>query len=95
MKTKKGWSIAPKFPKGVVSENLVLSNRCVSENQDSEGRFDSTKFYEGCRFRHFGAVEPQCFQKKDFDSVSEVSFQKFGAIEPLRFRKSGQRRAVR
>ena len=50
---KRSGSMAPNFPKGVVSENIVLSNRCVTENQDSEGRFDNTKFSEGCRFKKF------------------------------------------
>ena len=46
MKTAKSGSIAPNFPNGVVSENLVLSNRCISENQDGKGRFDDKKVIE-------------------------------------------------
>ena len=52
----------------------MLSNRCVSENQDSEGRFDSTKFCEGCPFLKFGAIEPLRVQK--------IKSTKSGSIGP-------------
>ena len=35
----------------------------LPENENSEGRLDSAKFSEGCRFRKFGAPEPLRFRK--------------------------------
>ena len=63
LKTNRGGSIAPNFLKGFLSENLVLSNRCdavlsISNTENKQGRFDSTKFSEGFSFRKFGAIEP-------------------------------------
>ena len=78
IRTAEGGSIAPNFAKGVVSEKLVLSNRGVSENQHSEGRFDSTKFSEGCCFRKFDTIEPLRVQK--------IKTTKSGSIGP-NFRK--------
>ena len=46
MKTAKSGSIAPKFSEWCRFRNLVLSNRCVSENQDGKGRFDDKKVIE-------------------------------------------------
>ena len=90
MKTAKSGSIAPNFPKGVLSENLVLSNRCISKNQDSEGRFDSTKFSEGCRFRN----EPLHFKKsgqrravRQHQIFRRVSFQKTWCYRTAAFQK--------
>ena len=47
-----GGSKAPKFLKGFLSGNLVLSNRCaavlsIASTDNKHGRFDSTKFSEG------------------------------------------------
>ena len=88
-------SRTPNFRTVSFQLNLVLSNRCVSENQDSEGRFDSTKFSE-VSFQKIRCYRAAAFQKI---RTAKGGFTKFSercrAIEPLRFRKSGQRRAVR
>ena len=88
MKTAKSGSIAPNFPKGVVAENLVLSNRCISENQDSEGRFDSTKFSEGChRTAAFCKIWTAKRSEGRFDStkISEGRFQKIWCYRTAAF----------
>ena len=58
-----GGSKAPKFLKGCLSENLVLSNRCaavlsIENDGNKQGQFDSTKFSEGFSFIKFCAIEP-------------------------------------
>ena len=88
MKTAKSGSIAPNFPNGVVAENLVLSNRCISENQDSEGRFDSTKFSEGChRTAAFCKIWTAKRSEGRFDSTkfSEGRFQKIWCYRTAAF----------
>ena len=88
MKTAKSGSIAPNFPKGVVAENLVLSNRCISENQDSEGRFDSTKFSEGChRTAAYCKIWTAKRSEGRFDSTkfSEGRFQKIWCYRTAAF----------
>ena len=70
----------------------MLSNRCVSENQDSEGRFDSTNFSEGCPFRKVGVIEPFAFsENQDIEEPFDrpkffegCCFRKLGAIDVLR-----------
>ena len=52
----------------------MLSNRCVSENQDSEGRFDSTKFCEGCPF-----LKIWCHRTV---ACSKIKTTKSGSIAP-------------
>ena len=51
MKTVKSGSIASNFPTGVVSEIWCYRTAAFSENEDSEGRFESTRYSEGCCFR--------------------------------------------
>ena len=44
---------------------MVLSNRCaITCTDNTQGRFDSTKFSEECRFRKFGVTEPLHFRKQ-------------------------------
>ena len=50
-----GGSKAPKFLKGCLSENLVLSNRCaavlsMANTENKQGRFDSSNFSGGLSF---------------------------------------------
>ena len=94
LKTNRGGSIAPNFLKGFLSENLVLSNRCdavlsISNTENKQGRFDSTKFSEGFFFQKIWCYRTAallCYPWR-FDSTkfSEAfSFRKVGAIELLR-----------
>ena len=77
---------APDFPKCLLQisgavEPLSFPLKIHTDNQ--QGRFDSTNFYEGCRFRKLGAIEPLCFPKmRSFDSTKfqkeYIQFQKMG-----------------
>ena len=57
---KRCGSITPNFLKGNLSENLVLSDRCLQLQVWKTQRFDSTKFSERKPFRNLGASEPLC-----------------------------------
>ena len=60
--TAKGGSIAPKILRRV-SFPKSYRTAALSLNEDSEVRFDSTEYSEGCRCRTCGAIEQLRFQK--------------------------------
>ena len=75
------------FPKGVVSENLVLSNISNRTKETVKGRFDGTKFSKGFPFGKLGVIEPlRCCVIHCTTDNKQVWFDssKFAETEPFR-----------